>query len=181
MEEFLLASFLSAMATGLGALPILFFKKASHRWRDILLAFTAGVMVTAATFELIPEALQIGGLGNVVLGISLGVITLTILERTIPHLDLDHGTKNMNYDRKAVLVITAIILHNLPEGLSVGVSYGSGVEGLGPFIAFAIGLQNAPEGFLVALYLIQQQVRRLKAFMIASFTGAVEVITAIIG
>jgi ZIP family zinc transporter len=73
------------------------------------------------------------------------------------------------------------VLHNLPEGLSVGVSYASGSEGLGGLIAFAIGLQNAPEGLLVALFLINQQVGRVKAFILAALTGAVEIVTAIIG
>ncbi len=181
MGEFLIASILSALATGVGALPVLFFQNATHRWRDILLAFTAGVMVAAATFELIPEALEMSNFFIMSVGVFLGVLVLTKLERTIPHIDLGHNKERINFDQKSILIIAAITLHNLPEGLSVGVSYGSGVEGLGPVIAIAIGLQNAPEGLLIALFLVQQQVNKWKAFILATLTGAVEIVTAIIG
>lgn len=181
MHEFLVASILSALATGLGALPVLFFQKATHRWRDILLAFTAGIMVAAATFELIPEAIEMSNILVMAIGVLMGVFLLTLLERTIPHIDLGHNKQRINYDQKSMLIVAAIALHNLPEGLAVGVSYGSGIEGLGPVIAIAIGLQNAPEGFLVALFLVHQQVSKWKAVIIATLTGAVEIVTAIIG
>lgn len=181
MEQFLIASILSAFATGVGALPVLFFQKATHRWRDILLAFTAGVMVAASTFELIPEAMEMSNIFIMSIGVLTGVFVLTLLERSIPHIDLSHNNKKINFDQKALLIIAAITLHNLPEGLSVGVSYGSGVEGLGPVIAIAIGLQNAPEGLLIALFLVQQQVSKWKAFILATLTGTVEIVTAIIG
>ena len=84
-------------------------------------------------------------------------------------------------DSQALLILSAITLHNIPEGLSVGVSYSSEQTGLGGLVAFAIGLQNAPEGFLVALFLINQQVSRLKAFLLATMTGAVEIVSALIG
>lgn len=181
MGEFIIASMIAALATGLGAVPVLFFQHTTHKWRDILLAFTAGVMVAASTFELIPESLQMSSFITVGIGMFIGVVVLTILEKKIPHIDLEHTQINIAFDKKALLIIAAITLHNLPEGLSVGVSYGSGLEGLGPLIAFAIGLQNMPEGFLVALFLVQQSVRKIKALVIATLTGAVEIVTAIIG
>lgn len=181
MEEFIIASTIAALATGLGALPVLFFQNATHKWRDILLAFTAGVMVAASTFELLPESLEMASIYTVSIGVLIGVIVLTVLERTIPHMDLEHTKQKIQFDKKAFLIIAAITLHNLPEGLSVGVSYGSGLEGLGPLIAFAIGLQNMPEGFLVALFLVQQNVSKLKALIIATLTGAVEIVTAFLG
>lgn len=179
--EVYIGSFLSAMATGVGALPILFFKEVTHRWRDILLALTAGVMMAAATFSLIPEALALSNLFVLCFGVLLGTVSLTILEKYIPHIDLEHTRFNIAMDQKAILILAAITLHNLPEGLSVGVSYASGQEELGGLIAFAIGIQNAPEGFLIALFLINQKVSRWKAFLLASLTGAVEIVTAIIG
>jgi zinc transporter, ZIP family len=80
MPDVLLGSLLSAMATGVGALPILFFKSVSHRWRDILLAFTAGIMMAAATFGLIPQALAGDSFIIVCLGVLTGTLVLTILE-----------------------------------------------------------------------------------------------------
>lgn len=181
MEQLLIGSFLSAMATGAGALPILFFKTVTHRWRDILLAFTAGIMVAAATFSLIPKAMENGSIIVICLGVLTGTLTLTVLESFIPHIYLEHTRVNISMDSQALLILSAITLHNIPEGLSVGVSYSSEQTGLGGLVAFAIGLQNAPEGFLVALFLINQQVSRLKAFLLATMTGAVEIVSALIG
>lgn len=176
-----MGSFLSAMATGAGALPILFFRTVTHRWRDILLAFTAGIMVAAATFSLIPQAMETAPFYIVCLGVLTGTLALTVLESFIPHIDLEHSRVNLSMDSQALLVLSAITLHNIPEGLSVGVSYSSDQAGLGGLVAFAIGLQNAPEGFLVALFLINQHVSRAKAFLLATLTGAVEIVSAVIG
>jgi zinc transporter, ZIP family len=181
MESVIIGSTLSALSTGLGAIPILFLNRVTHRWRDILLAFTAGIMVSASTFSLIPEALLLGNLTILTIGLFLGVFILNLLEKFIPHIDLEHSSMNIAIDRKALLVIAAITLHNLPEGLSVGVSYASDNEEIGNLIAFAIGLQNAPEGFLVALFLVNQNISKWKALIIATMTGAVEIITAILG
>ena len=181
MEAALFGSVLSALATGFGALPVLFWSQVTHRFRDILLALTAGIMVAASTFSLIPQALELSNLTVLTIGITLGTLTLLVLERFVPHVDLDHTRILKGIDAKATLVIAAITLHNLPEGLSVGVSYASDDTGLGGLIAFAIGLQNAPEGLLVALFLIHQKMNRLKAFFIATLTGAVEIVTAMIG
>lgn len=182
MKEALIGSVLAAMSTGVGALPILFLKNTlTHRWKDTLLAFTAGIMMAAATLSLIPEALSYGGFLPLGIGLLLGVIILTLLEKSIPHIDLEHNRKGIAFDQKAMLIVAAITLHNIPEGLSVGVSYASDAEETGNLIAFAIGLQNAPEGFLVALFLINQKITRMKAFVVATLTGAVEIPMAILG
>ncbi|MBM7704756.1 ZIP family metal transporter [Metabacillus iocasae] len=182
MKDVLIGSVLSALSTGLGALPILFLHNMlTHRWRDVLLALTAGIMTAAATMSLIPEALQTGGFFPLAIGLMLGVVTLTLLEQNIPHIDLKHSKTGIEFDEKALLIVAAITLHNLPEGLSVGVSYASDVENTGNLIALAIGLQNAPEGLLVALFLVQQKISKLKAFVIATLTGTVEIVTSLLG
>lgn len=182
MNEVLIGSTLSALATGFGALPILFLQKTiTHRWRDILLAFTAGIMMAASMMSLLPEALNQGGVFQVCTGLFLGVLVLTTLEKKIPHIDLEHSRYGIEFDQKAMLIIAAITLHNLPEGLSVGVSYASDQSETGNLIAFAIGLQNAPEGFLVALFLINQNIGKFKALLIATMTGAVEIVTSLLG
>jgi len=181
LEHVIIGSVISALSTGIGALPILFFRAVTHRWRDILLALTAGIMVAASTFSLIPQALSHSNLWVLCIGVLLGTAVLTLLELIVPHIDLEHSRMNVSMDTQSKLILAAITLHNLPEGLSVGVSYASGQDGLGGLIAFAIGLQNAPEGFLVALFLINQKVGRFKAFLLATMTGAVEIVTAMIG
>lgn len=181
MHEVIVGSVLSALSTGFGALPILFFKAVTHRWRDILLALTAGIMVAASMFSLIPQALADSNLVVLCIGVLLGTVTLTLLESVIPHIDLEHSRINISMDTQSLLILSAITLHNIPEGLSVGVSYSSDREGLGGLIAFAIGLQNAPEGFLVALFLTNQRVSKIKAFLLATLTGSVEIVSALVG
>ncbi|WP_096188741.1 ZIP family metal transporter [Evansella halocellulosilytica] len=181
MTDFLILSAFASASTGLGAVPALIFQKATHNFRDILLAFCAGVMVSVSAFELIPQALIYSDILLVTIGLLTGVFILTVLEQNIPHIHLDHGKVKADIDEKALLIIAAITLHNLPEGLSVGVSFASGVENLGPMIALAIGLQNLPEGFLVALFLIQQKVNKVMTFFIVLLTGLVEYVSAIAG
>lgn len=181
MTAAIIGSILSALATGIGALPILFLKDVTHKWRDILLAFTAGIMMSSSVFSLIPTALEKSNMHVVALGLIVGTILLNTMEKNIPHIDLEHTKVNIKIDQKAFLVISAITLHNLPEGLSVGVSYATGEEDFGGIIAFAIGFQNAPEGFLIALFLLNQNVKKLKAFIIATLTGSIEIVSAIVG
>jgi zinc transporter, ZIP family len=181
MTSVLIGSFLSAFATGLGAVPILFMKHVSHKWKDILLAFAAGIMMTAAMMSLVPESLKNGSVFVLAIGMALGVVALTVLEGNIPHIHIEDSSVKIQIDQKAMLIIAAITLHNIPEGLSVGVSY-SGDEGeLGNLVALAIGLQNAPEGFLVALFLANQNINRFIALLIATMTGAIEIVTSILG
>lgn len=182
MNIVIIGSVLSALATGAGALIILFMNgTVTHRFRDVLLSFTAGIMMSASTMGLIPEALNYGDFVPLAVGIILGVITLTLLEKNIPHIDLEHSKKGIEFDEKAMLIIAAITLHNIPEGLSVGVSFATDAIETGNLIAFAIGLQNAPEGFLVALFLVNQKISKFKAFIIATLTGAIEIVTALLG
>ena len=152
MTEVLIGSILSALSTGVGALPILFLnQELTHRWKDILLALTAGIMTAASTMSLIPESLQSGGFFSLAIGLLLGVVTLTLLEQNIPHIDLEHSKTGIQFDEKALLIVSAITLHNLPEGL------------------------------LVALFLAQQNINKIKAFLIATLTGSVEIVTSLLG
>jgi zinc transporter, ZIP family len=183
MMEVFVGSVLSALSTGAGALIILFINQSlTHRWMDILLAFSAGIMMAASTIGLIPEALKLGGFISLSIGVFFGVLALTTLEKKIPHIDLEHNQYGIQFDEKALLIIAAIFsLHNIPEGLSVGVSYASQTEDTGNLIALAIGFQNAPEGLLVALFLINQKISKFKAFLLATLTGAIEIVTSLIG
>ncbi|MBB5354136.1 ZIP family zinc transporter [Anoxybacillus mongoliensis] len=183
MFDMLVGSTLSALATGAGAVPILFLSRSlTHKWRDMLLAFTAGIMMAASMLGLIPEALSSGTFFALAIGLCVGVFTLTLLENIVPHIDLAHTKSGMKMDQKAVLVLAAITLHNIPEGLSVGVSYASGEQNhIGDLIALAIGFQNAPEGLLVALFLFNQHISKGKAFFMATGTGLIELVASIIG
>jgi len=181
MTEAYLGIVISAMATGVGALPILFLDNVSAKIKALLLGYASGIMMAATTFSLIPESLKSSNLWVLSAGLLFGTFVLNFIHSKTEDLSTDDFKFLNGIDRKTLVIVTAITLHNLPEGLSVGVSYGTGQDNLGGIIAFAIGLQNAPEGFLVGLYLIHQKITKTKALMIATFTGAVEIITAAIG
>ncbi|MFB6467912.1 ZIP family metal transporter [Cytobacillus sp. Hz8] len=181
MLTMLLGSFCSAFATGVGALPVLFMKTIKHKTRDNLLALSAGVMVSATAFGLIPASIDASGTITACIGTVLGVIMLDLLEKTLPHVELEH---NLDEKKKqsAILVLIALMLHNFPEGASVGLSYSSQTnEHLGVLMAITIGLQNMPEGLIVALYLVNSEMNRIKAVLIATLTGVVEIVGGIIG
>lgn len=181
MAEAFLGMVISAMATGLGAIPVLFLNNVSSRLKSLLLGYASGIMMAATTFSLIPESLKASNIWVLSVGMLLGTFVLNFINSKTEDLDTSDLKFLSGIDRKTLLIVTAITLHNLPEGLSVGVSYGSGEDNLGAIIAFAIGLQNAPEGFLVGIYLIHQNMSKLKSLLIATFTGAVEIVTAVIG
>ncbi|MEK4250128.1 ZIP family metal transporter [Paenibacillus sp. FSL W7-1287] len=181
MVSAIIGSFISAMATVLGALPLLFVKKLSEKWKDILVAFTAGIMVSATTFGLIPQALEESKLWILTVGLIVGILALDLIEKNVPHIDIERYKSVKQFDTKSLLVIIALFLHNIPEGLSTGFSYASENEGLGPMIAIAIGAQNIPEGLILAVFLIQSNVSKLRAILIVTITGLVEVVSAIVG
>lgn len=177
----LVGSFISAMATVVGALPLLFISKLSERWKDITIAFSAGIMVAATMFGLIPQSINESDIWVMTLGLFVGIILLDLLERNIPHIDVEKGRGISSFDSKSLLVIFALFIHNIPEGLSTGFSYASVNEALGPMIAVAIGAQNMPEGLILAVFLLNSKVSKAKAFLIVLCTGLVEVVSAIIG
>lgn len=177
----LLPLLFSSFCTGLGALPVLFIRNISHKGKDSLLAYTAGIMVAASTYGLIPSALKLSNLLVLVIGILAGTLILTLLEAFIPHTDLDHSEHSSRNSKVIVMFLIAMSLHNLPEGLSVGISNTSVAQDIGPLVSFAIGLQNVPEGFLVALFLVTQHVGRVKAILFAVLTGVVELCAGLLG
>lgn len=180
MVEMLIGSVGSALATGVGAIPVLFMKKISHKVRDNLLALSAGVMVSATAFGLIPASIEASKALIACIGIILGIILLDMLERNLPHVELESEQKRAK--QSALLVLIALMLHNFPEGASVGLSYASHTnENLGSLMAITIGLQNMPEGLIVALYLANSNMNRVKAVLIATLTGAVEVVGGLLG
>ena len=149
MEAAITGSFISAMATVLGAAPIFFIRKLSEKWKDILIAFTASIMVSASMFGLMPQAIEKSGIVALTLGLIAGLVTLDLIEKNIPHVDVEIS-RVASFDAKSLLVIIALFIHNIPEGLSTGFSYASQNEGLGSMVAISIGAQNVPEGLILA-------------------------------
>jgi Predicted divalent heavy-metal cations transporter len=181
MTTALIGSFISAMATVLGALPLLFVRSLSEKWKDILIAFSAGIMVSAVTFGLLPQALSESGLIPLTIGLLVGLVALDLIEKNIPHINVEENRSISAFDSKSLLVIIALIIHNIPEGLSTGFSYASTHEGLGPMVAIAIGAQNMPEGLVLAIFLTQSKVSKPKLLSIVAVTGLMEVLSAFAG
>ena len=185
----LIASLLAGLATGVGALPALFFKSVPDRLMSTLLGGAAGVMLAATSFSLIVPGIEHGnllwpGYGVYVVAISLfgGAICLDIVDRLLPHEHFILGHEGPSSKMKKIwLFIIAITIHNFPEGLAVGVGFGSGDIANGTSLAIGIGLQNMPEGLAVALPLLGLGYSRLKAIGIATLTGLVEPVGGLLG
>lgn len=176
------ASLAAGAATGVGSLPTLFVKGASQKVLDGMLGFAAGVMLAATAFSLIVPAIDEGGIWITAVGIAVGVAFLEFLNRTIPHTHLVAGRQGpVSRLRRVWLLILAITIHNVPEGLSVGVSFGLGDIAAGVTLAVAIGLQNMPEGLAVALPLVREGYGRGRAIGYATLSGLVEPVAGLVG
>ena len=178
----LTASLLSGLATGAGALPVLFTRRVSDRVLDVMLGFSAGVTLAATAFSLIVPAIDLGGPFVAVFGIIIGALVLHLIDRFVPHFHPGLGAEGpASRLSKVWLFVLAITIHNFPEGLAVGVSFGSGDVAAGLVIATAIGLQNMPEGLAVALPLVREGYSRRKSLLYGTLTGLVEPLGGLLG
>lgn len=186
-----LGSLVAGLATGLGALPIFFRKAWPAESTSLLLAVAGGIMLAASMFSLIVPALEIvaerstrtlapatvvGG------GILLGAIAIWAVHTVVPHEHFEKDASGHHFLAlgRNWLFIVAIALHNIPEGLSVGVAFGAGISSGLP-IAVGIGIQNMPEGLAVAAALISDGASRMRAFVVAVASGLLEPIGGLIG
>ncbi len=176
------ASLAAGLATGAGSLPVLFTKKVSDRLLDVMLGFSAGVMLAATSFSLIVPAIDLTGPWVAVLGIVLGALTLHLIDRFVPHFHPALGAEGPSSKLSRIwLLVIAITIHNFPEGLAVGVSFGGGDVAAGLVVATAIGLQNMPEGLAVALPLLREGYSRRKSIWYGTLTGLVEPAGGLLG
>jgi ZIP family zinc transporter len=188
-----LASLAAGAATGVGALPVFLpVITISPKVQDVMLGFAAGVMLAASAFSLIVPGLEAGAAAygaelpaalTVGAGIMLGALALWAINEYVPHEHFILGREGRVSTslRRIWLFVIAITLHNFPEGLAVGVSYGAGDLGAANALAIGIGLQNLPEGLAVAMALSGEDYSRGAAFAVALLTGMVEPIGGLIG
>ena len=172
-------------ATIIGAILGVIFKKISHQFSDIVLSFAAGVMLAAAVLGLILPSLEYGSIITTVIGIFAGAFCLNLIDKVVPHLhklagsDIEaHNNANLS---KVLLFVTAIAIHNLPEGIAAGVSFGSDNLSQALMIAGGIALQNIPEGMVIIGPMLNAGVAPKKTFFCAMLTGLVEVVGTLIG
>ena len=188
MEMVLLTALGVGGATVFGAVIGFLFKNISHKFSDIVLSFAAGVMLAAAVLGLILPSLEYGGNWGIVItivGIFAGALCLNLIDKVVPHLhklvgpDLEpHNNANLS---KVLLFVTAIAIHNLPEGIAAGVSFGTGDNSQALLIAGGIALQNIPEGTVIIGPMLAAGVRPGRTFLCALVTGLIEVVGTLLG
>lgn len=188
MELVLLTALGVGGATIIGSLIGFIFKKISHKFSDIVLSFAAGVMLAAAVLGLIIPSLEYGGkfaLLITVAGIFAGALCLNLIDKLVPHLHKLVGQETEQHNNanvsKVLLFVTAIAIHNLPEGIAAGVGFGSGDTSRALIIAGGIALQNIPEGMVIIGPMLAAGVSPRKTFICAMITGLIEVVGTLIG
>ena len=176
-------------ATIIGALIGFIFKKMSHKFSDIVLSFAAGVMLAAAVLGLVLPSLEYGGrLGIIVTitGIFAGALCLNLIDKLVPHMhklvgaDIEEHPNNANIN-KVLLFVTAIAIHNLPEGIAAGVGFGTGNTADALMIAGGIALQNIPEGMVIIGPMLATGISPKRTFICAMATGLIEVVGTLLG
>ena len=182
--------------TALGASSVFLFKSMSRMTLDGMLGFTGGVMVAASFWSLLSPAIEMStGEGFVkvmpsAIGFGLGALFIFGLDKILPHIHINfkksEGIKTPW--RRTTLLVLAITLHNIPEGLAIGVLFGGVASGIpeasiagAVVLAFGIGLQNFPEGIAVAMPLRRSGVSKFKSFWYGQLSAIVEPIAGVIG
>ena len=193
-ETMLLVTFIAGSVTGLGAIPILFRTTVSHRIYDAAIGLAAGVMVSASVFGLLIPGTEEGALTSVLFGVFLGAAILLLGNYVIPHLHarytgwraeglrVDTDDEELSRIRRILLIGGAIVLHNAPEGLAIGVAFASGLEEVALLLAIVIGIQNIPDGFAFAVPLGETDLSGLTVLLYTTLSGLLpQLVAALFG
>ena len=195
----LLATTFTWLVTALGASFVFFFKTLNRGVLDPMLGFTGGVMVAASFWSLLNPAIEISekmypGMSwmPAAVGFFLGAMFIYVLDKFTPHLHINFGVSESEGIKtklhRTTLLILAITLHNIPEGLAVGVLFGAAAQGMADAsvsgaiaLAIGIGIQNFPEGIAVAMPLRRHGVSRRKSFWYGQLSAIVEPVAGVLG
>lgn len=194
----LLATFFTWGVTALGAAPVFFTRRLHQKFLDGMLGAAAGVMTAASFWSLLAPAIEMaeGKWWPATIGFLAGGAFLYLIDKTLPHLHLGLKTSEAEgiktHWQRSVLLVLAITLHNIPEGLAVGVSFGAIAHATdaaqarelllaGIALALGIGLQNFPEGLAVAMPLRREGMGRFRAFFLGQASGIVEPMAGVLG
>jgi len=194
----LIATLFTWFVTALGAALVFFFKTINRKVLDAMLGFAAGVMIAASYWSLLAPAIEMAEESNLpawvpaAVGFLMGGLFLWIADKILPHLHLGfpmaeaEGLKTSW--QRSVLLVLAITLHNIPEGLAVGVAFGALASDVpsatlagAMALAMGIGIQNFPEGAAVSVPLRREGISRLKSFWYGQLSGVVEPVAGVIG
>lgn len=161
----LFVAILTDLATGLGALPFAFVGRLSDSWRGMMTAAAAGMMLSASVFTLTGEALQAGALWQVIVGLLGGAAFFSWTARLVEGTGWRLGELSAAESRQSILLLIAMFIHSIPEGIAIGVGYATGELQFGLLLATAIAVHNIPEGVAVSMPL------RARGFSVASCAG----------
>jgi ZIP family zinc transporter len=199
VQQALIATFFTWGVTALGAALVFFFKAINKTVLNGMLGFAAGVMIAASFWSLLAPSIELAEeLGQVpyitaASGFLMGGGFLYLVDKLLPHLHLGLDTSEAEgiktHWQRSVLLVLAITLHNIPEGLAVGVAFGAVASGVGTSaslagaiaLAIGIGLQNFPEGAAVSIPLRREGFSRTKSFLYGQSSGIVEPIAGVLG
>ncbi len=188
----LVGGLLAALATAAGTVPVLFTRALPQRLLDTMLGFGAGVMLAASVFSLIIPAFEAAGAQGagkwasgltVSAGVLIGALLLLGIDRMVPHEHFFKGREGRSAGavRRSWLFVLAIVLHNIPEGLSIGVAFGGADAAGARALATGIAIQDIPEGMVVAMALRGAGYGRGQAAAMGMLSGAVEPLAAVLG
>ena len=194
----LIATLFTWFLTAAGAVPVLFAKRVNQKLMDGMLGLAAGVMIAASFWSLLAPAIEMAG-GDwkpATVGFLAGGFFLYIVDKILPHLHLGLETSEAEGIKtswhRSILLVLAVTLHNIPEGLAVGVAFGAVAQTTdavaarelilsGIALTIGIGLQNFPEGLAVAMPLRREGLGRFRAFMYGQASGVVEPLAGVLG
>ena len=170
----IIAGLFVILASVIGSLAGLIFKKITHRANDMILGFASGVMLTAAFWGLLPTAFEqfrpIPVLTGAA-GVFAGAFLISLIDRFVPHVHFDGGhmkeSETKGHGSRVLLLIIAIAIHNIPEGLATGIVFSDGLTDSALMVAVSMIVQKIPEGLIVAVPLLGMGMKRLKAFKIS--------------
>jgi ZIP family zinc transporter len=186
------AGFITALATGLGALPFFFFEEIGDRWNVVLWGFSSGIMVSASLFGLIEEGLREGTPIEIAAGMGVGVLLVIVAHDILVDADVDPREYEEADFKKLVLILGILTVHSFPEGIAVGVSFADvGLEGgieligftvpvLAIFMTVAISIHNVPEGTAISIPLRAMDVSEWRMVWWAVFSSLPQPIGAVI-
>jgi zinc transporter, ZIP family len=201
VAQALLATLFTWFVTALGAMPVFFTRRFNQKIMDGMLGLAAGVMIAASYWSLLAPAIEMSE-GKAIpswvpatVGFLGGGVFLYVIDKILPHLhiglDISEAEGIKTSWQRSVLLVLAITLHNIPEGLAVGVAFGAAAHMAGDAqaaqllaaiaLAIGIGLQNFPEGLAVAMPLRREGMGRFKAFMCGQASGIVEPVAGLLG
>jgi zinc transporter, ZIP family len=167
------------LATGLGALPLIWRRSLEPRWHGLGTAATAGMMLSASLFALTGEALQKGRLWQVIAGLLIGALFFSGTARLLEQAQWKFRELTADESRRGMVVLVAMFVHSFPEGVAIGVGYATGELQYGMLLALAIAIHNIPEGLAVALPLRARGISIWKCFWYAILTSAPQPLAAV--